>query len=468
MTETTAFMALTDLVASFETKRLSPLDAVRTAYRRIDRHEGDLNAFCYLLDEDEALAAAREAERRWAQGAPAGPLDGVPITVKDAILATGWATLRGSQLSDPGTPDAEDSPSVARVREAGAIVIGKTTMPEFGWKGVTDCPLSGITRSPWNLAMTPGGSSGGSAAALAAGIGNAAIGTDAGGSVRIPGSFSGLVALKASYGRVANYPLSAAGTLSHIGPMTRTVADTALMLNVLARPDARDPANLPYDGRDFRAGIEDSVQGLRVAFSPTLGYGRVDPEVAGPVAKAAGALEELGADVEQIDVPFENPSECFRIHFFSGISHALKNLTPEQRGLIDPGILPILEQAREIGRAEYMEAIDWRVAFSRAAKRFLDTFDVLVTPTMAVPPFEAGRLSPDGYDQENWIEWSPFTYPFNLTGQPAISVPCGFTEAGLPVGMQIVGQYHDEATVLRAARAYEAAHPTTDRRPPLS
>ena len=468
MSETTAFMALTDLVASFETKQLSPLDAVRTAYRRIDRHEGDLNAFCHLLDEDEALAAARAAERRWAQGAPAGPLDGVPITVKDAILATGWATLRGSKLSDPGMPDTEDSPSVARAREAGAIVIGKTAMPEFGWKGVTDCPLSGITRSPWNLAMTPGGSSGGSAAALAAGIGNAAIGTDAGGSVRIPGSFSGLVALKASYGRVANYPLSAAGTLSHIGPMTRTVADTALMLNVLARPDARDPANLPYDGRDFRAGIEDGVQGLRVAFSPTLGYGRVDPEVAGPVAKAARALEELGADVEQVDVPFEDPSECFRIHFFSGISHALRNLTPEQRGLIDPGILPILEQAREIGRAEYMEAIDWRVAFSRAAKRFLDTFDVLVTPTMAVPPFEAGRLSPDGYDQENWIEWSPFTYPFNLTGQPAISVPCGFTEAGLPVGMQIVGQYHDEATVLRAARAYEAAHPTTDRRPPLS
>ena len=468
MSETTAFMALTDLVASFEAKEASPVDAVGTAYRRIDRYESGLNAFCHLLDEDKAMAAARESERRWAQGTPAGPLDGVPITVKDALLATGWATLRGSKLSDPDTPDSEDSPAVARAREAGAIVIGKTTMPEFGWKGVNDSPLSGITRNPWNLSVTPGGSSGGSAAALAAGIGNAAIGTDAGGSVRIPGSFSGLVAIKASYGRVANYPLSAAGTLSHIGPMTRTVADAALMLNVMAKPDARDPANLPYDGRDFRDGVEDGVRGLRVAFSPTLGYARVDPEVADLAARAAEALAGLGAEVEQVDVPFDDPSECFRIHFFSGISHALRNLTPEQRGLIDPGILPILEASRGIGRAEYMEAIDWRVAFSRAAKRFLDTFDVLVTPTMAVPPFEVGRLSPEGYDPENWMEWSPFTYPFNLTGQPAISVPCGFTEAGLPVGLQIAGQYHDEATVLRAARAYEAAHPTIDRRPPLS
>ena len=242
MSETTAFMALTDLVASFEAKEASPVDAVGTAYRRIDRYESGLNAFCHLLDEDKAMAAARESERRWAQGTPAGPLDGVPITVKDALLATGWATLRGSKLSDPDTPDSEDSPAVARAREAGAIVIGKTTMPEFGWKGVNDSPLSGITRNPWNLSVTPGGSSGGSAAALAAGIGNAAIGTDAGGSVRIPGSFSGLVAIKASYGRVANYPLSAAGTLSHIGPMTRTVADAALMLNTMVRPDARDPA----------------------------------------------------------------------------------------------------------------------------------------------------------------------------------------------------------------------------------
>ena len=468
MSETTAFMALTDLVAAFEAKDLSPVDAVTTAYRRIDAYEKDLNAFCHLLDEGRALAAAGEAERRWAQGAPAGPLDGVPITVKDALLATGWATLRGSKLSDPDTPDKEDSPAVARAREAGAIVIGKTTMPEFGWKGVTDCPLSGVTRNPWDLATTPGGSSGGSAAALAAGIGNAAIGTDAGGSVRIPGSFSGLVALKATYGRIANYPPSAAGSLGHIGPMTRTVADTALMLNAMARPDARDPANLPYDGRDWRAGIEDGIDGLRVAFSPTLGYARVDPEVAAFVADAAAALERLGARVETVEEPFGDPSPCFRVHFFSGISHALRNATPEQRELLDPGILPILEQAREIGRTEYMEAIDARVAFSRAARLFLEKYDVLVTPTMAVPPFAAGVLSPDGYDRENWMEWSPFTYPFNLTGQPALSVPCGFTASGLPVGVQIAGQYHDEATVLRTARAYEAAHPTTGRRPPLA
>lgn len=468
MTDEISYLTLTDLLARFRDGSVSPVDAMTAAYDRIDAHDGDLNLFCHLLDRNDAMAAAEEAATRWSRNAPLGPLDGAPLTVKDAIIARGWATLRGSKLSDPSVPDAEDAPSVAKIREAGAIVIGKTTMPEFGWKGVTDCPLSGITRNPWNLAMTPGGSSGGSAAAVAAGIGHAAIGTDAGGSVRIPGSFCGLVAIKPSVGRVGNYPGSAAGSLGHIGPITRTVSDAALMLNVMAGPDPRDPSGLPADGTDYLDGLDNGIRGLRVAFSPTLGYAKVDPEVAALVAVAAEAFEDLGAGVERVDAPFDNPTACFRTHFYAGISHALRDVPAEKLSLLDPGLLPILEEARGLSLRQYMEAIDARGALSRTAKIFFETYDLLLTPTLAVPAFEVGRLSPDGYNPREWPEWSPFTYPFNLTGQPALTVPCGFTASGMPVGLQVVGQYHDEAKVLRAARAYEAAHPTWDRRPPMA
>ena len=467
MTEDIAYLTLTDLVARYRDGTLSPVSATAAVYDRIAAHDGKLNLFCHLLDRGEALAAAEEAEARWQRAAPIGPLDGVPLTVKDAIVARGWATLRGSKLSDPSTPDAEDAPSVTRIRAAGAIIIGKTTMPEFGWKGVTDSPLSGTTRNPWNLAMTPGGSSGGSAAAVAAGIGHAAVGTDAGGSVRIPGSFCGLVALKPSIGRVGNYPPSAAGTMGHIGPMTRTVADTALMLNVMAGFDARDPTGLPEDGADYLDGLDAGMAGLRVAFSPTLGYARVAPEVAALVETAAEAFEGLGAHVERVDAPFPDPTDCFRTHFFAGVSHALRDVSADKLSLLDPGLLPILEKAQAIDIRHYLEAIDARTALSRTLKVFFETHDLLLTPTIAVPPFEVDRLAPSGYDQEEWMEWTPFTYPFNLTGQPALTVPCGFTETGLPIGLQIVGQYHAEAQVLRAGHAYQAAHPTLDRRPTI-
>lgn len=467
MSDDIAYLSATDLTAAFAAKSLSPVEAVEAAYDRIERIEPKINAFVHRLDKQTALVQAREAEARWQKGAPAGLLDGVPITVKDAIVAKGWATLRGSKIADASTPDAENAPSVARVLENGAIILGKTTTPEFGWKGVTDSPLSGITRNPWNLETTPGGSSGGSAAALAAGIGHVAIGTDAGGSVRIPGSFSGLVAIKASCGRVPNYPASAAGTLGHIGPMTHSVTDAALMLTLMSRPDARDHTTLPYEQVDYRDGLDDGVAGLRVAFSPTLGYAKVDGSVAALVADAVGVFEQLGARIEQIDAPFPDPTECFRTHFFAGISHALGNLPPAQVAELDPGLARVAELASKVTLGDYMTAMDQRAALSRQNKLFHENCDLLLTPTMAVPAFEAGRLSPDGYDQEDWLGWSPFTYPFNLTGQPAMTVPCGFTGGGLPVGLQIVGPFHQDRLVLRAARAYEEANPLTDRRPPI-
>ena len=311
-----SFLSASDLLARYRARTLSPVEAARAACERIERLEPKINAFCHRAPPEEVLAAARASEARWREGRPCGEMDGVPITVKDAILAKGWPTLRGSKTADPSQPWTEDAPSVARLREHGAIILGKTTTPEFGWKGVTDSPLSGITRNPWNLALAPGGSSGGSAAALAAGIGHAAIGTDAGGSVRIPGAFCGLVAFKATAGRIPNYPPSAVGTLGHVGPITRTVSDAALMLNVMAAPDGRDWLCLPEPDRDYRIGLDRGVRGLRIAYSPTLGYARVEPEVAALVAKAVAVLAALGAEVEEVARPFDDPTDTFRIHFF--------------------------------------------------------------------------------------------------------------------------------------------------------
>ncbi|MGE0723178.1 MAG: amidase [Alphaproteobacteria bacterium] len=467
MSDEIAYLPVTELGARYRAGTLSPVDVTRVALERIARFEPRINAFCARADDASCLRQSEDAAARWRRGQPLGPFDGVPITVKDAVVAKGWPTLRGSRTADPGEIATEDAPAVARLREQGAIVLGKTTTPEFGWKGVTDSPLSGITRNPWNLKRTPGGSSGGSAAAIAAGIGHAAIGTDGGGSLRIPCAFTGLVAIKATAGRVPNYPASAVGSLGHIGPMTRTVADAALMLDAIGQPDARDGWCLPRAAAPFADAIEGGVRGLRIAFSPTLGYAAVDPEVAEIVARAVAEFAEMGARVETVEAPFPDPSDCFRAHFFVGIAHSCRSFGPEQLAVMDKGLVRVLKAARRFKLHDFMAAMDFRASLARTMRQFHERHDLLLTPTLAVPAFTAGRLAPKGYDQRDWLNWTPFTYPFNLTGQPAATVPCGFTRSGLPVGLQIVGALHDDGTVLRAAHAYQKSHPTLQRRPRL-
>ncbi|MCB1719262.1 MAG: amidase, partial [Candidatus Competibacteraceae bacterium] len=294
MTTELALMTASELLLQYRRKTISPVDAVRAALARIDQFNSQVNAYC-LVDEDGALAAARASEQRWQRGAPSGLLDGVPCSIKDIILTRGWPTLRGSKTVDQSQSWEEDAPVTARLREQGAIFLGKTTTPEFGWKGVTDSPLTGITRNPWNLATTPGGSSGGAAVAAALGMGALHIGTDGGGSIRIPAGFTGIFGHKPSFGRVPAYPLSPFGTVAHVGPMTRSVTDAALMLTVLARPDARDWHALPFENKDYRIGLEQSLQGWRIAFSLDLGYAEVDAEIAEKVAEAAQIFADLGA-----------------------------------------------------------------------------------------------------------------------------------------------------------------------------
>jgi aspartyl-tRNA(Asn)/glutamyl-tRNA(Gln) amidotransferase subunit A len=447
----------TDLVEAFRKKTLSPVEVAKAVVARIEKLNPVFNAF--NLVSDRVLDDARASEERWMSGQPRGLLDGVPVSIKDIILTKGWPTLRGSKTIDRKGPWNDDAPATARLREHGAVLLGKTTTPEFGWKGVTDSPLTGITRNPWNKAKTPGGSSGGAAAAVAAGMGPLAVGTDGGGSIRIPCSFTGLFGIKASFGRVPAWPLSPFGTVAHVGPMTRSVADAALMLNVLAQPDARDWHALPHDPRDWRAGLDQGIADLRIAYSPDLGYAKVDKEIREIVAKAVAVFEELGAKVEEKNPGFEDPAPLFMTHWFSGAAFLLKGIPKEKHKLIDPGLVEMAAQGEKVTAHELLDAQIKRGALGAHMNVFHRDYDLLVTPTLAIAAFDAGKEVADKMLQSRWTDWTPFTFPFNLTQQPAASIPCGFTKDGLPVGLHLVGPRYADALVLRAARAFETARP---------
>src|SRR6202790_1610351 len=459
-----AFASAEALVDLYRTKALSPVEAAQALFARLDALQPKLNAFC-IVDRDGALAAARESERRWHRGEPLSAIDGVPATIKDLVPMRGFPTRRGSRLLDPAPDDAEDGPAVARLREAGAVILGKTTTPEFGWKAIGDSPLTGITRNPWNLGRTPGGSSAGAAAACAAGIAPLHVGSDGAGSIRIPASFTGIFGMKATFGRVAAYPPSPMGLLSNVGPMTRGVRDAAALLNVLARPDPRDPYGLPPEMRDYLVGIEDGVRGLRIAYSPDLGYAKVDPEIAACCAAAARRFEELGALVEEVGVIFPSPRDGLMTLGAGGAARLLAAFPSDRDSLCDPGLVALAAEGRRISPADYVGADMARTALGTQMAAFHQRYDLLLTPMMPVAALPVGQDLNDKGAERSWVDWSPFSYPFNMTRQPAASIPCGLTSAGLPIGLQIVGPLYAEDRVLRAARAFETTQPV--RLPPL-
>ncbi|HEY8480077.1 MAG TPA: amidase [Spirillospora sp.] len=459
-----ADLSATELLREYEAGELSPVEAARAVLDRIERLNPELNAFC-LVDEETTLDMARAAADRRARGAVLGPLDGVPVSIKDVLLTRGWPTLRGSTTIDPAGPWDEDAPAVARLREQGAVFVGKTTTPEFAWKGVTDGPLTGVTRNPWDVSRTPGGSSGGAAAAVAAGMAPLALGTDGGGSVRIPAAFTGTFALKPTYGRVPHYPASPFGTLAHTGPMTNTVADAALLLDAICGPDGRDWSALAPPDVSFAEARPDDLTGLRVAFSPDLGFARVDPEVAEAVAAAAEVFAELGATVERADPGFDDPVEDFEVLWFAGAAKVVEHLSPEERERLDPGLREICERGATYSAMEYLAATSRRMELGRIMGLFHERYDLLLTPTMPIAAFEAGREVPPGSPSPRWTSWTPFTYPFNMTQQPAASLPCGLTSGGLPIGLQVIGPRHADALVMSACRVFEQARPWP--RPPV-
>jgi aspartyl-tRNA(Asn)/glutamyl-tRNA(Gln) amidotransferase subunit A len=446
-----------DIIGLYRSKRVSPVEVVTATLDRIDRLDRLYNAFA-MIDREGALRDARASEKRWWRGEPDGLVDGLPVTVKDLVAVKGMPTRRGSRTTSP-LPSEEDGPPVARLRQQGAVFLGKTTTSEFGWKAVTDSPLTGVTRNPWDARLTSGGSSGGAGVAAALGLGTLHLGTDGGGSIRIPASFCGVFGFKPTFGVVSVHPHSPALTLWHQGPLTRTVSDAALMLTVMAGPDIRDWYAGPELGINYRDGLGDGVQGLRVAYSRTLGYAKPDPSVVSLVDKAVEDLARLGAHVEEIDPGLDDPIEIMQPLWSVGLALGVARMTSDDRALLDPPLLDLAEPGFRLTALDYRQLEKARESFGRRMAMLHAKYDLLITPQLAIAAFAAGHEVPPESQMDRWWEWSPFTYPFNLTQQPAAAVPCGFATSGLPVSMQIVGAKYSDALVLRAAYAYEASHP---------
>ena len=455
-----AYLSGVELLSSYRRKILSPVEAVRAVLDRIDRNNGIVNAYCHM-DAEGALKRARESEARWMAGAPKGLVDGIPIGAKDNILVAGMPARFGSKLTSAELA-AHDAPAVARLREHGAIVIGKTAMPEFGWKPVTDSPLTGVTRNPWDTRKTPGGSSGGAAAAVMLGMGPIQIGTDGGGSIRIPAAFSGCYGIKPTRPRVPVWPVSALGTLGHVGLLTRSVADAALALTIIAATDPRDVYSWPSPPPDFRPGLSDGVCGLQIAYSPALGYAkRIDSEVDAAVRFAVRIFGELGAHVEEADPDVGgDPVATWATLWWASAATILHAYGERVQSEADPDLVVRAASGLKTTAVAYVNAQLKRAEISAAFARFFEKYDLLLTPTVPLPAFDAGYpVPPSGSWGKEWTDWTPFSYPFNLTQQPAASIPCGMTEDGLPIGLQIVGAMGADALVLRASHAFEAVKP---------
>lgn len=445
------------LASAFAAGDLSPVDAVAAALDRAETINSDLNSFT-VIDRDGALASARLSEHRWRKGEALSPIDGVPTTIKDIVQCNGLDVRYGSAVT-ADISDQPDAPSVKRLREAGAAIIGLTVTPEFGWKAVTDNRKDGITRNPWNRDKTPGGSSGGAAVAAATGAGVLHLGTDGGGSIRIPASFTGIVGHKPSFGRVAAYPASSFGTVAHIGPMARTVEDTAAMLNVMAGRDPRDwsqPLSLPCDGT--LAPIKWS--GKRIAYWKEPCVGSVERPVAEAVEGVLRDLELAGATVSEIRLPEQDGLlEIFYRHWYVGAANRLSALDASDYRALDPGLVKAAQIGQRYSAVERMQAEVQRAQFGAQMDALFERFDFIISPTVSITAFEAGRDVPEASGLDSWVQWSSFSFPINLSQQPACSVPCGFAPGGLPIGLQIIGARGDDAGVLSAALTYQQMYP---------
>jgi aspartyl-tRNA(Asn)/glutamyl-tRNA(Gln) amidotransferase subunit A len=462
-----AYTPATDLIARIRSKALSPVEVTRAVLKRIEQTNPRINAFVTVTG-DTALVAARAAESAVMKGERLGPLHGVPVSIKDLALVKDVPAKFGSAVFEQRIGEV-DAPFVRRLREAGAILTGKTSTPEFGWKALGDSPLTGITRNPWNPAMTSGGSSAGAGAAAAAGLGPLHQGSDGAGSVRVPSAFCGIYGLKPTFGRVPMWPVSNTDSASHVGPMTRTVADAALMLAVMAGPDDWDRQSLDAPPADYVGRLRDGVKGLRVGWSLDLGCCRVDPEIGQVARSAAEAFQELGSTVEDAKVSLPDTREMIHLMWNAHYAGNYAPFLEKFRARMDPGLVAALEDGRRYTAEAYVEMRGRKHAYCDAVRALFDTYDLLLTPTVSVAAFEVGRLNPAHFPQHawDWFPWAGFSYPFNFTGQPAATVPAGFTASGMPVGLQIVGRRLADLQVLQASAAFEEARPWVAKRPTL-
>ena len=470
-----AFKSATELRQLIASGQVSCVELTELFLRRIDALNPKLNAYLTICG-DQAMAAARNAQAAVQRGDSIGPLHGIPISVKDLEMTAGIPTTLGSVLFQDRTPDI-DSVVVERVKAAGVVILGKTNTPEFGLSGTTENRLGDACRNPWDTNRTPGGSSGGAAAALASGLCALATGSDGGGSIRIPASFSGVFGIKPSQGRVpryGGYGYPAANHFSQSGPMSRTVADTALLLQALAGPDPRDPTSMRETPPDFSDGLGQGVAGLRLAWSPDLGYAGVDPEVVRVTESAARGFEELGAVVETPNLVIDDPFQAFWDVFATASYTSYGHLLEERRADFTYYGLRAFEHGAEVTGADLSRALLRVDQLRRQMETFFDDYDLLLTPTMAVPafPIEERPSVIGGKAVDPFWGYLPFTFPINMTGQTAASIPCGFSadpaSAGMPIGLHVVGPRGAEAKVLQACAAFEQARPWADLRPPVA
>jgi aspartyl-tRNA(Asn)/glutamyl-tRNA(Gln) amidotransferase subunit A len=461
-----AFMSALELRELVRKKSVSPVEIIQDTLARIEALQPVLNPFVTVTPE-LALDAALKVEAAIMSGGEIGPLAGLPLSIKDLTAVEGVRWTSGSRTAE-GFVAPVDSPASERVKAAGASIVGKTTTTEFGCKPSSDSPLTGITRNPWNLAKTTGGSSAGAAASVAAGITPFALGTDGGGSIRIPSSFCGLFGIKANFGRVPLYPATATPTLAHVGPMARTVRDAALLLSTVSGYDERDPYSVAASIQDYLAACEKPPSGLRIAWSPTLGYAKPIPEVLEIATRAARVFADIGCHVETVERVFDDPIDLWLAEFYAGVGTRLKKPLSEARDLIDPTVVQLLSTALNQTIDGYYGRVFQRYDFRDRVRRFFASFDLLLTPTTPTAAFDVNRELPEEFDGVNIVEWVAYTYPFNLSGNPSASIPCGFTKEGLPVGLQIVARALHENDIFRAAAGFEAARPWAGRVPPRS
>lgn len=455
MTETDpARMSAETLLALYARRALSPVEALQAVMERIARHNPAINAFAVM--NPRALQAAGESEQRWRAGRPLGPLDGVPCTVKDLLHLAGFPTRRGSRTTDP-TPQTEDAPAVLGLKSAGAVILGKTTTTEFGWKTPGDCPLHGITRNPWNTARTPGGSSSGAGAAASACFGPLHIGTDAGGSIRIPAAYCGIVGMKPSYGRIPQWPHGAFSAVACAGPMTRTVRDAALMLSAMARADARDPLCLPDDPRDYRHGIEDGVRGLRVALVRRWGFSSpLDEDGETALQRAADVLRAEGAEVVEADPDLPDTRAIFGRVWGVALARLVASTPEDKRADLDPGLHDVARHEGGMLATDFLGADAMRVEAAHRMSLFHARHDLILTAATPTAAFaaDAPTLKPS---EALWRDWAPWTFAQNLTRQPAISLTVGLDDSGMPRSVQVCAAQGRDDLALRGARTLERA-----------
>lgn len=459
------FSTVLGLSKAFNNKVLSPVELLEDVLSRLDKLEPTLNMFA-TFDKEGAMADARASQERQMRGALRSPLDGIPTSIKD-LIAQKDLPLRFGSKATSSDPAPVDAPAVERLRAAGAVLLGKSTTSEFGCKPVGDSPLTGISRNPWNTAKTPGGSSCGAAAMVAAGLVPYAIGTDGGGSVRIPASMCGLFGIKAQFGRVPVFPVSATPTLAHVGPLSRTVQDSAIVLSTIAGFDRRDPFSVAEPVPDYLMSTRAERQ-LKIAWSPTLGFANPDPEIVEICTTAVDQLRQLGHQIDEVDHVMDDPEDLWNAEFYAGVGTRLRTIIEDDPDKLDPAVLKVLKIAISQEMKEYYAKVFERYAFREKMRVFFDRYDLLISPTLPSAAIDVEQNAPEFLSNRSIVSWVFYTYAFNLTGQPAASMPVGFTQNHLPVGMQVVGRSNDEDTIFALCGGYQSAYGLHNKRPDLT